>query len=166
LSVLFVALPWLPFVPLGVMAIVYRSAMGRSLNEDTRATQETRSFVLPMAGFSFAGLLATIFLDGRVGQDLAWVVYYLLVSFLLYLFAANLQSYKVKAWHDLVSDGLNYAAALGLVLGISSALLTTKAINAWALVSLASALWLVDWVIRLRITAQILKKEARNARPS
>jgi hypothetical protein len=88
--------------------------------------QTHRDLILPLAGFSFAGMLALNVFDAKVEINLQIPAYYLLVGFSCYFLAANIQGYKYLAWHNNIGDALYEIGCLCLFLPVAAILLITK----------------------------------------
>jgi hypothetical protein len=159
--------PVFPLFGRALMTFKFRSFMAKGMKEATAAREATRSFIITLTGFSFTGLLAIAVVDSSIQQSLHLSVYYLLISFLCYLFALNLQSYKSHWWHDQFGDFLIEAATLSLLLSVVAIVWTSKQPDGfkYLVTILALAVWLIDHVIRITILWQYLKQvEANDAR--
>jgi hypothetical protein len=133
------------------MAIYYRQVMSR-LGSKEQQRDSTRSFVLTMAGFSFAALIGVVLVSGETDRDLGLLIYYLVVSFLAFMSAANVQRYKVKQWLDLASDAAIDIGNLALMLGVAAALVGFGTPYAWPLSITGLVLWTIDFVWRQAVT--------------
>lgn len=122
-----------------------------------------RSHFMTLAGFSFSGLLAMAVLDVALRQDFQYSIYYLFLSFLGYIFAVNLQSYKAKRWQDQLATASSDMASLCLVLSILSILMTKKfsPVFAYILSTIAVLVWLTDHGLRLVFDWTYLREERR-----
>jgi hypothetical protein len=154
---------FVPLVPLlgrAVMTAKFRHFMAKGMKEATAAREAHRSFIITLTGFSFTGLLAIAVVDSSIQQSLHLSVYYLLISFLCYLFALNLQSYKTHWWHDQLGDFLVEAATLSLLLSVVAIVWTSKQPDGfkYLITILALAVWLLDHIIRIAILWQYLKQ--------
>lgn len=163
-NIYFYFVPLLPLVSRTLLCLEHRTQMMEIPSEDEQDREAHRSHILALAGFSFTGLLALAVLDATLRQDFRYAVYYLLVSFLCYLSALNLQGYKSKRWHDQFATALMDAASLSLIMSIISILnvQTFKASFAIGLTVLALLVWGADHFARIRIQSNFLKmkKEA------
>jgi hypothetical protein len=111
----------IPFLPLSTQLVFIATGgswMREHLPSEEQDREQHRSLILGMAGFSFTGLVALVVLDSTVQQNLELPIYCLFLSFLGYLSAMNLQSYKFFRWIDHVSDGLRDTAGFSLVLAV------------------------------------------------
>ena len=138
-----------------------RAHMFDDLPEEQNDREAHRSLILALAGFSFSALLALVVLDATLRHDFHFAVYYLLVSFLCYFFALNLQGYKHLRWHDQVGTALMDAASLCLILAIVSIIVSAKHEKSLylGLSGLAVFIWLLDYVIRLLLLLKYLKSK-------
>lgn len=154
-------LPLLPFLTRGlVLGLLHRGWMGQIVPEGVNDRDTHRTMVLALAGFSFSGLLAISVADATLRQDLRLSVYYLLVSFLSYFFALNLQGWKYLRWHDaILSDGLIEAASLSLLASVVAVVWqgNPNTNYAFAIAAAAAIVWLIDHVVRLRLTGEALR---------
>jgi len=127
--------------------------MKEVLSEEEQDRDTNRSLIIAFAGFSFTGTIALIVLEPSLRQVVKWAVYFLLVSFLSYLWSLNLQAYKNVRWQSEIASALTDAGSLCLVLALVS-LLAHSAFPSpfvYATSSLALAVWTVDHLIRLSI---------------
>jgi hypothetical protein len=127
--------------------------MNEILSEDEQDREAHRTVILSLSGFSFTGLVGLIVLDATLRLNYKIAIYYLLVSFLSFLFSLNIQGYKSRRWHDQIATGIMDSGTLSLILaacylignqhfGISFSL---------PLILLALIAWLTDHIIRLVI---------------
>jgi hypothetical protein len=121
--------------------------------------------LVALSGFSFAGLIGLVALPGDLlGRQLS--IWYVLLSFLSYLAALNLQGYKALRWHDHAGDALSDIASLGLIASVLAFVLKSDFALPFriAATSIAAVAWGLDFVLRLRFTATYLNaKEKRDA---
>ena len=110
-------IPFIPFITRGILSLRFRPKMSETLAEDENDRESHRTLILALAAFSFAALLAIAVLDTTT-QRFRLPTYYLLISFLSYYFALNLQGYKFARWHDQLGDALVEAASLSLILAV------------------------------------------------
>ena len=152
-EVIWYSAPIVPLFSRAILCISHHSQMGEILSEEEHDRGAHRSHILALAGFSFTGLLALAVLDATLRQDFHFGVFYLLISFLCYFFALNLQGYKKRRWHDQFATALIDSASLSLILSIVSILhiQTFKSNFAIGLALFAFFVWVVDHIIRLRI---------------
>ncbi len=145
--------PILPLFSRAVLCLWHHEQMKEILTEAELDQEAHRSHILVLAGFSFTGLLAISVLDATLRKDFHFAVFYLLVSFLCYFFALNLQSYKARRWHDQFATAIMDSASLSLILAIVSILYLPAFNPNFSLGSstLALFVWVTDHVIRLKI---------------
>lgn len=120
------ALPALPLLLRIPAVLLFARKMPLLLDEKEKDREGNRSLVYAMAPLAFAALLATGVVDKAAKPDFSSQVYFLAVSFSAYLVALNLQAYKNRRWHDLLSDACIEIGQLGLVLSIVSLLILTS----------------------------------------
>lgn len=145
-----------PLVPLATHGIVvarFHRQMSEVLSEDEQDREAHRALILAFAGFSFTGVTALIVLEPTVQQNLRDAVFFLLVSFLTYLWALNIQGYKAARWHGEAAAALAETGSLSLVLALISLLITSEFESAFVSLTgfLALGVWTIDHVTRLRI---------------
>ena len=152
-EVIWYSAPIIPLFSRAILCIFHRRQMGEILSEDEHDREAHRSHILALAGFSFTGLLALAVLEATLRQDFHFGVFYLLVSFLCYFFALNLQGYKSKRWHDQFATALIDSASLSLILSVVSILHVQafKSNFAIGLTIFAFFVWVTDHATRLRI---------------
>lgn len=146
-------LPLLPLLTRTIMALVFFRQMREPLKEEEKDRQNIRGVILALMGFSFTGAIALFLVNGKVEISLQIPAFYLLTSFLCYLFALNLQSYKDTRWQDnVLGDGLMEAASLSLVLSVGAIVLSSEAgaLYRYGLSIFAFVVWLIDHIVRLR----------------
>ncbi len=166
LHVLYYLAPLIPLLTRGLLCLTFRSEMSDVLDEEELDRESHRAHIMALAGFSFAALLALVVIDAALlHQNFQLPVYYLMVSFIFYMAALNLQGYKSRRWEDQVGTALMDAASLSLILSILSILFLNGFTPqfAWCISLLALSGWLIDHVIRLRLQSRFLasKKEER-----
>lgn len=152
-TLLWYGAPAIPFITWGIVCWVFRRCMKDRLTEAEIDRNNRRSIILALAGFSFTGLLAIAVVDATTRQNLQLSVYYLMVSFLSFFFALNLQSYKFHRWHDQFGNALFESATLSLLLSVAAVALSTYpgTLYSIGITTLALAVWALDHVIRLRL---------------
>lgn len=125
--------------------------MLQEMSEEVTQREAHRSLILVLAGFSFSGLLAVAMVDAATQQNLEFSTYYLLVSFLFYLSALNLQDYKSHWWHDQLGDVLFESATLSLLLSVTAIIWFSSHGYLYKIImtALASAIWLSDHGLRV-----------------
>lgn len=163
---------WFLIVPIltyGVLAYSYKQKLRWGIPPGRGDRELTRGVVLPMAGFSFTGLIGLLAVivtianptdRTRILNNVQPSVVYLLASFLLYLGALNIQSYKEWRWLSLFSNFLIDTASLLLLLSIIAAIRATGAsCNDVTLIGLGSLLvWSVNHAVLIYINNNSLKK--------
>lgn len=159
LKLILYSLPAFPFVTRSCLGIYFRRQMMDVVPEEENDRETHRSLILALAGFSFSGLLALTIVDATVQINLQFSVWYLLVSFLCYFSALNLQGYKFCRWHDQFGDALMESASLSLMLAISAIVLTSnsRTPNAFLITIFSVGVWLIDHLIRVRLSFKYLQ---------
>jgi hypothetical protein len=150
-------IPFMPLAPRLWLVAKFHSKMGKALGEGAADREGHRSLVVALAGFSFTGLLGLVALPGALTER-ALPIWYVLISFVAYLGALNLQDYKSHRWHDQIGDALTEIATLGLILSVVSFVLNSDLDIAFrvAATGLAVSVWLMDFVIRIVFNYQYL----------
>ncbi len=155
-----VAFVLVPFIFRGWLIFRHRHLMRAILCEMELDRAAHRSMFQGMSGFSFAGLLATIALDRALRTSFELAAAFLFSSFLFYLVAMNLQSYKAQRWQDQLGDSFADAASLGLILAIVASMCAAELNSTFLVVAAVLSLfaWLTDFIVRFRITHADLKR--------
>lgn len=158
------ALPLVPFIsrlafffPRGI-----RHYMSEDLAEEETDRESHRMFIRALSGFSFSVLTGMSVVERFTynNKQFQLPIFYLLISFLFYLSALNLQGYKYKRWHDQLGDALVDSATLSLLLSIISIIWSTNYGLGFrvSLTILTLLIWLIDHAIRLRILWRYLSQ--------
>jgi len=131
----------------------FHGQMGDVLSEMEQDRETNRALIIAFAGFTFTGAVALIVLEPSIRQTVKWGVYFLLVSFLSYLWSLNLQAYKNVRWQSEAASALTDAGSLCLVFAVVSLLFHSSFPTPfiYATSSLALSVWVVDHLIRLWI---------------
>ena len=138
------------------MILRFHKQMTEIPDEAEQDREGKRALILAFAGFSFTGVIALIVLEPAIKQTVKLAVYFLMVSFLSYLWALNLQGYKASRWQDEIAAALADAGSLCLIFALVSLLLQSAFPNVfvYSTSALALAVWIVDHLIRLRIDSR------------
>lgn len=133
--------------------------MGDILSEEEQDRDANRSLILAFAGFTFTGVIALVVLEPKIKQTVKGAVFFLLVGFLAYLWALNLQGYKASRWQGEAADALTEAGSLCLVLALVSLLISSAFERSFIVFSsvLAVAVWVVDHATKWRIDYRYLR---------
>jgi hypothetical protein len=153
------AVPLTPVVTRFLLAVRYRAQMRQSLSEAEHDRDQSRSVILALAGFSFAGVLAVSVLDITTQQSFANTVYFLLISFLAYLWALNAQGYAATRFQAEMVTAIIDVGSLSLVLSIVS--LINRGAAPRFLSYLATCIWGVDHVFRVSFEWRYLSSLGR-----
>jgi low temperature requirement protein LtrA len=161
LKFIFYSIAFFPIITRGILYLNFPNEMKDTLSKEELDKESHRTHILTLAGFSFSGLLAIVVLDVALRQDFHFSIYYLLMSFLGYLVALNLQSYKAKRWEDQIATAFMDIASLCLILSVLSILISQKFSPGFAypLSILAISIWLIDHWLRLRFQWKYLKEK-------
>jgi hypothetical protein len=137
--------------------------MKENLGEQEGDREAHRSVILALAGFSFSGVIAVTIVDNATMQDLKMPAYFLFISFLSYLFALNLQGYKLYRWVDQASDALIATASFSLILALLAVILAANYSTPYKVfvTSLGLLVWLIDFSIQVTLTWKYLAKKER-----
>jgi len=159
----FYILPFFPIVTRGILYLKFQKEMNDILEKEELNKESHRTYIMTMAGFSFTGLLAMVVLDATRPQGYQFTIYYLFMSFLGYIFALNLQSYKAKRWQDQLATASLDMASLCLILSILSILITNNFSPAFAypLSIVVILIWLIDHGLRLKFDSDYLKEKRK-----
>ncbi|MBX2976399.1 MAG: hypothetical protein KF721_09710 [Ignavibacteriaceae bacterium] len=162
---LFYMIPSIPFIIRFIFVCFLKEYLSQILPETENDRSEIRSYVLTLSGFSFTALVALSILEPNIQQNIQFSIYYAFLSFLFYLFALNLQGYKNKRWHDVLSDTLLESASLCLILTVIGLLFVSN-LNSYfvyGISAFAIIIWLIDFIIRLNIQINHLsEKDTKN----
>lgn len=133
------------------------------LRPDQIARDSTKSFVLALAGLSFTGVIAIAVVDSVNQSNFKIPVFYLLISFLCYLIANNIQDYKFFVSRDVFSNTLIDIATLSLICTAVTVVFLAGYGVVFQSVVLIVALtgWLTDHILRLRYTLNDFRKFRR-----
>lgn len=154
---------FIPFVPLIsrlVIFVKYFDVRNEALTEAQMARESTRASILALAGFSFTGVIGISVLDAATSRQFKLPVFYLMISFLCYLIALNMQDYKYLVGREEISATLIDMATLSLISTTVAIVLMANYGGYFSLVVFIFALggWLLDHVIRVRYAWQDLKE--------
>jgi hypothetical protein len=126
----------------------------------------TRTVIVALAGFSFAGLIGITVLDSTNRKNFRYTVFYLLISFLCYLLAINLQDYKFLLSREQMSNLLIDTATLSLICSVVSVVFLAGYDLPFKITVLTIALtgWMIDHIIRTIYTWGDFKKIRQEVR--
>ena len=111
---------FVPFLPVAVYLVIlisFSDILDGVLKAGERDTDRHRSVLGILAGFAFTGIAAIAVLKTVDQKELGLEIslYYLIVSFLCYLMALNLESYKIFVYHYLLGNLLTDMADLAFL---------------------------------------------------
>lgn len=132
--------------------------MTKDIPEDAQERDLQRATILALAGFSFTAVAGLAVLDASIRTSLQLATWYVLISFVAYVSALNLQSYKFSRWQNQLASGLIETGSLSLTLTLASLMFTATFSKEfqWTASAIALGAWLLDHVIRLRIDHRYL----------
>ncbi|MBX2992867.1 MAG: hypothetical protein KF749_17075 [Bacteroidetes bacterium] len=165
MEIIYFIIPLFPLLIRFLFIGLVARELGELLPEEENDRTEIRSYILALAGFSFTALVALALLEPTLQRNIQYPIYYVFLSFIFYFFAQNLQGYKNKRWHDVISDALIETASLCLILTVVALLLVTNlnTVFVYSVTVLALSMWLLDFIIRLCIQIDYLEnKEAKD----
>jgi hypothetical protein len=138
--------------------------MGERLSEEELDRDSHREYIAAMAGFSFTALIALILLDASFTASFRLPIYYLLLSFLAYLFALNLQGYKATRWQDEAGTAAMDVGSLCLILSIVVLLVTQIHDGRFSslLSVLAIGIWLLHHILHISFEHRYLSARRRS----
>jgi hypothetical protein len=146
-------LPLIPIFSRAVLCLRFKHQMNEVLPEEAADREAHRALILPLAGFSFTGLIGLIVVDAALRLNYKVAIYYLLVSFLAFMLSLNVQGYKSTRCHDQISTGIMDSGSLSLVLA-ACYLIWWQAFGvsfSVTLIVIASGAWLADHVKRVSL---------------
>src|SRR5688572_29285113 len=100
--IVFYFIPFTPLITRLTMFFLFWDVRKELLRPDQIARESTKQFVLALAGLSFTGVIAIAVVDSVNQSNFKIPVFYLLISFLCYLIANNLQDYKFFVSRDVL----------------------------------------------------------------
>jgi len=145
--------PAVPLVTRFLLAASWHRVMVKNMPEPTNERDLHRSTLLSLAGFSFTAAAGLAVLDANLKLNLQLPIWYVLVSFVAYMTALNLQAYKASYLHDQLSSALMEGGNLSLMLALITLLIGAGFPEWFQYMAGALALgsWLIDHLIRLAI---------------
>jgi ABC-type spermidine/putrescine transport system permease subunit I len=157
-KLLFYLIPFIPLITRTGLAIRWRNKMKIAIPEEAQARNEQRATVLSLAGFSFTVVSAIVLLDNNSEHKMKLAVWFVLVSFVVFLAAANLQSYKSVFIDTMIYSALVEIGTLSLSLALAALICRTSYDDNFKtlVISFMLSVWVIDHVIRLRIEESIL----------
>lgn len=143
-------IPLLPLITRTVLCVLRRSTMNEHLPEEAQERDLQRTFILGLAGFSFTAVAGLAVLDSQVRIELQLATWFVLLSFLTFIFSLNLQSYKSTRLQNQIATAVLEIGTLSLMLALVALLCSASfdLIFQWIAVSVTLGLWSVDHVIR------------------
>lgn len=152
------ALPALPVVTRLLLLVYWDWLMTPRVPEAAQERDLHRGTILSLAGFSFTAVAALAVLDATSRLGLQTSIWFSLVSFLSYVAASNLQSYKSRRWHGQLESALTEMASLSLILTLITLLFGANLEEHFVYAASVAALipWALDHTIRLSLDWQYL----------
>ena len=156
----FYFIPFTPLLTRGTLFFLFWDVRKYLLRPDQIARESTKSFVLALDGLSFTGVIAIAVVDSVNQVNFRIPVFYLLISFLCYLIAFNIQDYKFSVARDVWSNILIDIATLSLVCTAVTVVFLAGYGVVFQSVVLIVALtgWLADHIVRIRYTLKDFRK--------
>lgn len=152
-------LPVLPLLIRSVLVIRFWRFMTEDLLDAEREPAEHRSQILALSGFSFTASLGVPAYGAAAEVDVAAPTFFVVLSFLSYFGALNLQAYKFYRWQDQLASGLADTGAFCLLLSIIGMvlLLEPSMLYLGTISVLALVFWGSDVYARMRIWASYFR---------
>lgn len=151
-------LPFIPIVTRLLVCVIWLPKMSEELPEAAQERDVVRAFILSLAGFSFTAVAGFAVLDATVRIKLQLPTWYVLVSFVFYISALNLHSYKFRRWHSQFATAFVEVGTFSLTLALV-AVLFTAAFDCWFQI-LATCImlgaWALDHIYRLNLDRKYL----------
>ena len=143
------ALPAAPAIIRFFVALHFSGYMRAVLPEDAMQRMDHRTVLVALAAISFAGLFAIVVLP--VVADRQLPVWFMLISFLFFLAALNLQGYKARRWHDWAGDALFEGATLALLGAVAAVASKSEFPVGFRVAAVVAAVivWLTDFTLRI-----------------
>jgi hypothetical protein len=144
-------LPLTPLFTRGAVSLVFNKFMSTILTDEVKQRQDIRTIVLAFMGFSSASLLALTVVEARAALMSFYPVYYMLISFIGFYLALNIQSYKNHEWQGQLGAVLLDVGTLSFLLSVVSIFRLSGQNNFYKnlFTGLALGAWLIDHLIRL-----------------
>lgn len=158
------ALYFLPFFPCIVyifLLISVKDVLTGTLSSDERDTDRNRTVIGLMAGFAFAGITAISVLknEQKVEFGLEASLYYLVISFLCYLVAINLEAYKFFVYLSILGDLLVDIADLSLLCCVLSFVFIAgySERTKWLILGFVTLVWLLHYFYLIKCHSEALQ---------
>lgn len=151
-------LPAVPLVTRLLLGVRWLKPMLEHLPEEAQERDVQRTFIFSLAGFSFTAVAGLAVLDATIRVTLQLPTWYVLLSFVVFVSALNVQSYKSSRWQNQLATALLEAGTLSLMLALVALLFTASfsCIFQWIATAITLGSWLVDHLIRLVIDYKYL----------
>ncbi len=148
-----------PFLTRFIALVRFRRQAQELIPEAAAQREEHRSLILAFAGFSFSAVLAMTVVDATLTKSFQDAIFFLLTSFLCFLWALNLQSYKSKIWHGALSWSLIDSGILALILSVLVVIWsgTFSWVYSFGISVFALAIWAGDHLVRVKIELDYVK---------
>ncbi len=91
-------IPLFPIIVRLFVLLQFKSQWKRILTIEAQDRNTHRTHIMTFAGFTFSALLAVALLNQTIIPNLHYTLYYLLIGFLFFVFAYNIQGYKDYTW--------------------------------------------------------------------
>lgn len=159
-------IPLLPIIVRLIVLLNFRSKWERILTIEAQDRNTHRTHIMTFAGFTFSALLAVALLEKTIIPNLHYTLYYLLISFLFFVFAYNIQGYKDYLWQDQLATALTESATLSLICSVIAILIMKKDRIPYTnpIIVLAAFIWVSDHFLRVLFFCNQLSKEEKMAK--
>lgn len=158
--------PLVPLLTRFALGLYWHGLMSETLPEKAQERDLHRATILGLAGFSFTAAAGLAVLDASTLASLQLPIWYVMVSFVSFIGALNLQSYKATRAQDQLATALIEVGTLSLTLTLVTLLLGAK-FAPWFNCSasfLALGAWGLDHTIRLRIEHSYFAEREKRTR--
>ncbi len=159
-------IPILPIIVRIIVLIKFRSQWKKRLPNEAQDRNAHRTHIMTLAGFTFSALLAVALLEKTIIPNLQFALYYLLISFLFFVSAYNIQGYKEYLWQDQLATALTESATLSLICSVIAILILKKDTIPYIffIIVLAAFIWLSDHCLRVFFLCKQLSKEKKDGK--
>ncbi|HQR52450.1 MAG TPA: hypothetical protein PLZ79_04210 [Burkholderiales bacterium] len=156
-------IPAFPVLTTAMIALRFSRLMKKALTPERWNPARSRTVSLSMAGFSFTGVVGIAVLQESIQKTLELPMYYLVLSFLCYLCAANLESYKFFVSRQMISHALTESASLSLTCAVVSVVFLGGYGQPFTLILLAIAVvgWLGNHALVAFYVFRVFTKEEK-----
>lgn len=157
-----------PFLIRGLVMAFYHRVVQRPLEDEEGDSDAHRSYIYCLIAISFAGLVGLTVVDASVDIKISDSAVLLMVAFVSYYLSLNMQTYKLKLYLDIISDGLlevgSFALFMSIVVLVGRVKQDTSMITAIQCILVMA--WAVDYLVKIIMLVRYLQteKESLNGR--